>query len=351
MTTGHRDDTLAEAWQLEPADLVKGFLRVPAPDPPGTRHAYNNPTTFVLARMVERVTGQSLPDLLDERLFGPMGVEGAEWDRVASGAAFGFHGLHLRTEAVAAFGELLLRGGRWRGRQLVPPDWVELATTRHIETVQFDDGGRAADWLCGYGYQFWRSRHGYRGDGAMGQYCLVIGDHDLVVAMTAATNDLQAPLDAVWDCLLPATAAPASPDDDHVLAERMRQLKLPQVTGDPGPGRSVTAAVDASAGLPVLPPGTSVVIEPADGGWQVRFDTGPTAFSVDVGHGAWRESAPLGRPWSRPVPGRVRSSWPTSTSSPARAESGSPSGDLAPWRPGTSRRTPAPIYCATCDRP
>jgi CubicO group peptidase (beta-lactamase class C family) len=74
MTTGHRADTLAEAWQLEPADLVAGFLRVPAPDPAGIRHAYNNPTTFVLARMVERVTGQSLPDLLDDRLFGPMGV-------------------------------------------------------------------------------------------------------------------------------------------------------------------------------------------------------------------------------------------------------------------------------------
>src|SRR4051794_27508100 len=29
MTTGHRTDTLAAAWELEPMDLVKGFLRVP----------------------------------------------------------------------------------------------------------------------------------------------------------------------------------------------------------------------------------------------------------------------------------------------------------------------------------
>jgi hypothetical protein len=225
-----------------------------------------------------------------------MGIAGAEWDRVASGAAFGFHGLHLTTEAVAAFGELLLRGGRWHGRQLVASDWIEQATTRQVETLQFDDGGRSADWLCGYGYQFWRSRHGYRGDGAMGQYCLVIGDHDLVVAMTAATTDLQAPLDAIWDCLLPGTAGTGRRDDDHVLAERMRRLSLPQVTGDLNPGRSVTATVDASAGSPVLPPGTSVVIESADDGWRVHFDTGPTTFAVDVGHGMWRESAPLGRP-------------------------------------------------------
>jgi CubicO group peptidase (beta-lactamase class C family) len=102
MTTGHRTDTLTEAWALEPADLVKGFLRVPPEDPAGTRHAYNNPTSFVLARMVERVTGHSLPELLGNRLFVPMGVQHAEWDRVASGATFGFHGLHLTTEAVAS---------------------------------------------------------------------------------------------------------------------------------------------------------------------------------------------------------------------------------------------------------
>src|SRR5690242_8046597 len=128
MTSGHRPDSLAEAWRLEPGDLVKGFLRVPFPDEPGTRHTYDNATTFLLARMVERVTGRGLPELLDERVFAPMGVDHAEWDRVASGGVFGFHGLHLTTEAVAAFGELLRCAGRWGDRQLVPREWVRLAT-------------------------------------------------------------------------------------------------------------------------------------------------------------------------------------------------------------------------------
>jgi hypothetical protein len=296
MTTGHRADTLADAWALEPADLVKGFLRVPAGDPVGTRHAYNNPTSFVLARMVERVTRRSVPELLDDRLFGPMGVEHAEWDRVASGATFGFHGLHLTTEALAAFGELLLRQGRWRGRQLVAREWVKLATRRHVETVQAADGWRTADWLQGYGYHFWMSRTGYRGDGAMGQYCLIVPEHDLVVAMTAAAADMRAPLDAVWDCLLPEAGGAGSPADDQALAGRMRRLSLPRVAGDSGPGRSATAVIDASAGVSALPHGASVVIGPADGGWRVRFDTGETVLSVDVGQRTWRESAPLGRP-------------------------------------------------------
>src|SRR5215470_6910010 len=32
MTVGHGTDSLFEAWQVEPGDLVKGFLRVPFPD-------------------------------------------------------------------------------------------------------------------------------------------------------------------------------------------------------------------------------------------------------------------------------------------------------------------------------
>jgi CubicO group peptidase (beta-lactamase class C family) len=296
MTTGHRADTLEDAWGLEPADLVKGFLRIPAQDPVGTRHAYNNPTSFVLARMVERVTGRSVPDLLDDRLFGPMGVRHAEWDRVASGATFGFTGLHLTTEAVAAFGEVLLRHGRWRGEQLIAREWPELATKRHVDTMQTEDGWRTTDWLQGYGYHFWMSRTGYRSDGAMGQYCLVIPEHDLIVAMTAAAPDMRVPLEALWDCLLPGMDVAGSPKDDWALAERMLLLSLPRVTGDSGPGRSATAVIDASTGQSALPHGTSVAIDPVDGGWRVRFDTGETVVNVDVGHGAWRESAPLGRP-------------------------------------------------------
>jgi CubicO group peptidase (beta-lactamase class C family) len=169
MTSGHGEDSLGEAWRLEPGDLVKGFLRVPFADAEGARHLYDNATTFLLARIVERVTGRPLEELLDERLFHPMGIDHAEWDRVGSGAAFGFHGLHLTTEAVAAFGELLLRGGRWGDRQLVPREWVELATSKHIDIPAVDD-----DAARGYGYQFWVSSHGYYGDGAYGQHCVVI---------------------------------------------------------------------------------------------------------------------------------------------------------------------------------
>ncbi|KQR08623.1 serine hydrolase [Cellulomonas sp. Leaf334] len=292
MTTGHRPDSLAEAWEREPDDLVRGFLRAAMPDTEGTRHTYDNSTTFVLARMVERVTGRDLPTWLDDRLFTPMGIEHAEWDRVASGAAFGFHGLHLTTEAVAAFGELLLRGGRWGDRQLVPREWVDLATTKHVDSTPYkDDGSDDADFACGYGYQLWMSRHGFHGNGAFGQQCVVVPSHDLVVAVTAE-GEAQEVLDALWECLLPGMDAAGDPKEDDALADRLRQLSLAPVTGS-RVGRTVEATIDASAEDSALPDGTAVVLEPVDGGWVLRL--GPDLV-VEVGHGTWRESSPLGRP-------------------------------------------------------
>ncbi|WP_405015244.1 serine hydrolase domain-containing protein [Kitasatospora sp. NBC_01539] len=293
MTAGHPTDSLAEAWELEPDDLVKGFLRLPFAAAEGTRHTYDNSTTFILARMVERVTGRGLPEFLDERIFKPMGVDHAEWDRVKSGAAFGFHGLHLTTEAVAAFGELLLRGGRRGDRQLVPREWVELATGRHIGCLPFkDDGSDDADFSCGYGYQFWRSRHGYHGHGSFGQQCVVVPSHDLVVAVTAQ-GEAQEVLDAMWECLLPGVGRAGSAQDDEILADRLQRLSLPPVPGTADPERSVDARLDASAEVSALPDGTKVVVDPTDGGWLVRL--GPL-LDVEVGHGEWRESSPLGRP-------------------------------------------------------
>ncbi|MFD6278789.1 serine hydrolase domain-containing protein [Streptomyces sp. NPDC060209] len=292
MTSGHPTDSLAEAWEREPDDLVKGFLSLPFAAAEGTRHVYDNSTTYILARMVERVTGRGLPEFLDVRLFTPMGIDHAEWDRVASGAAFGFHGLHLTTEGVAAFGELLRRGGMWGDQQLVPRGWVELATSRHIDSEWILDGSDQADFSYGYGYQFWMSRHGYHGHGSYAQQCVVVPSHDLVVAVTAQ-GESQDVLDAVWECLLPGVGHAGSTQDDAILADRLQRLSLQPVLGSAAPGRAVSAKLDASAEASALPDGTTVTVDPTDGGWLVRFES---LLDIEVGHGDWRESAPLGQP-------------------------------------------------------
>ena len=217
---------------------------------------------------------------------------------MGSGAAFGFHGLHLTTEAVAAFGEVLLRDGRWGVKQLIPREWVQLATRRHIDSRHYAEGAAGADFLCGYGYQFWISRHGFHGNGAFGQHCVVVPAHDLVVVLTSAQQEVQQAqdvIDAIWECLLPGIDHPGSARDDEVLTDRQRGLSLPLVPSSAGPERSVTARLGTSAEASALPDGTTVIVDPVEGGWRVRFESLPEV-EVEVGSGEWRESSPLGRP-------------------------------------------------------
>ncbi len=297
MSTGHREDTLDRAWSLEPHDIVRGFLRLPPEEPVGSRHAYNNGCSYVLAAVVQDRSGEHLLDYLRPRLLDPLGVGPAHWDNDENGRALGFTGLHLTTEAVASFGQLLLQRGEWEGRQLLPTGWVDLATRRHVATGLDPDAG--VDWSQGYGQQFWMSRHGFRGDGAYGQFCLVLPEEDLVVVTTAVVPDMQALIDAVWDHLLPGldsapgTAEAAATGDDEIAVEaRLRALALPALS------RSVADAPESASYVvaagpdqqPVLDAGTAVTVTQAAGGWDVTMGTAVGRLELGCGEGAWVES-------------------------------------------------------------
>src|SRR4029453_12531729 len=104
------------------------------------------------------------------------------------------------------------------------------ATRVQVETrVGMEDPNEAKpDWQQGYGFQFWMARAGYRGDGAYGQFCVVLPEQDAVIATTAGTENMQGILDAVWANLLPSMrAAPLEPSPvADQLAARLDGLGL-----------------------------------------------------------------------------------------------------------------------------
>ena len=203
MASGHRAETLDRALAIDPVDVVRGFLLTPPDDEPGTVFAYNQPCTFSVGAIVQRVTGQSLTEYLRPRLFDPLGIGQVGWQRDGSGRELGFSGLHATTQAIAALGQLYLQQGEWDGVQLLPREWVAEATRAHVSNA----GEANPDWAQGYGFQFWIARHGYRGDGAYGQFAVVLPEHDVVLALTGQSLDMQAVLDAAWTHLLPAFGA------------------------------------------------------------------------------------------------------------------------------------------------
>jgi CubicO group peptidase (beta-lactamase class C family) len=208
MSTGHQSEPslrTAKVW-------TKAFLAHPVRFKPGTHFLYNTAGTYMLSAIVQKATGSTVFDYLQPRLFEPLGIEHSSWGTSPQGVSLGGYGLSVRTEDIARFGQLYLQKGKWQGKQVVPEAWVEAATARQTS----NGSNPKSDWDQGYGYQFWRCRHGaYRGDGAFGQFCIVMPEQDAVIAITSGVKDMQSILNLVWEKLLPAMKpAPLATDDD-----------------------------------------------------------------------------------------------------------------------------------------
>ncbi|MBV9863990.1 MAG: serine hydrolase [Abitibacteriaceae bacterium] len=238
MSTGHEKEPSLSSQQ-EP--WTTAFLAWPVPHKPGTHFLYNSAATYMQSAIVQKITGQTVLDYLRPRLFEPLGIENPTWGTSPQGISFGGWGLNIRTEDIARFGQLYLQKGQWNGQQLVPATWIEAATSRQVS----NGSNPQSDWEQGYGYQFWRCRHGaYRGDGMYGQFCVVLPEQDAVVAITAGTGDLQGVLNVVWDHLLPAmqpTSLPANEAAHHQLQATLASLTMPLPEG--------SATSSAAAGM------------------------------------------------------------------------------------------------------
>jgi hypothetical protein len=181
--------------------------------------------------IVQKVTGQKVLDYLRPRLFKPLGIEGPRWSESPQGITLGGFGLSIRTEDIGRFGQLYLQKGSWQGEELIPESWVAAATARQVSNGSNPD----SDWEQGYGYQFWRCRHGfYRGDGAFGQFCIVMPEYDAVLAITSGVGDMQAVMSLAWDQLVPAMQSEplqANEAAQAALVEKLARLELKQPQG------------------------------------------------------------------------------------------------------------------------
>ncbi len=216
MSCGHETQP---KFDLKLGPSVKGFLEHPVKHQPGTYFHYNTPGSYMLSAIVTKATGETVLEYLKPRLFDPLGIQDPKWDTTAEGYNIGGYGLFIRTEDIAKFGQLYLQKGQWNGEQLLPNNWIKAATMKQVEN-DYAPSGRTADWQQGYGFQFWQCQHNaYRGDGRDGQICLVIPEHDVVIAITAKTGQMQTELDLVWEILLPAFKDKALPANDSELAK------------------------------------------------------------------------------------------------------------------------------------
>jgi CubicO group peptidase (beta-lactamase class C family) len=286
MSTGHQDEPPTAPDVISP----ESFLARPVPHLPGTHFKYNTPATFMQAAIVQKLTGQTVLDYLRPRLFAPLGIQNPVWETNFQGVSLGGYGLRVRTEDVAKFGQFYLQRGRWDGKQLLPASWVEMATSKQTS----NGSNPKSDWNQGYGFQFWRCRHNsYRGDGAFGQYCLVLPDQDAVVAITSGIKDMQAVLNVIWDKLLPAMQAQSLPAN-RVAAGQLKD-KLVRLKVRPAQGAVAFPASARNLNRKYVFPTNDLKIESValspDSGGTLRFIARIDGREIDIpcGFGEWKK--------------------------------------------------------------
>jgi CubicO group peptidase (beta-lactamase class C family) len=294
MSTGQ--DTEPRRGQND--DWVRSFLAKAPVSKPGTVFKYNNTASFMLSAIVQQVTGETLFDYLQPRIFKPLEMKGIDWDLNPQGINLGMIGLRLRTEDMAKFGQLLLQQGVWNGKQLIPKEWVNEATSFKIKSQGGIDKTppELNDWVQGYCYQMWRGRNNsVRLDGMAGQFVILLPDKDAIVVLTANAANTQKELDLVWNYLFPAIKdnkpLTSDPDANKELKRKSASLSI-----------KPTAVASVSSTIPAKVTGKNVVFAENNYGIQgvgFKFNNDicellikreNVNYSIKAGQDAWKRS-------------------------------------------------------------
>jgi CubicO group peptidase (beta-lactamase class C family) len=148
---------------------------------------YNDAMVALIAPILARAQGADLAVLAARQLFELMGIERFEWRRDRDGNSLAPAGLAMRTRDLLKLSALMVEGGRWQGRQILPESWVQESLTPQGPATwragPVDDIGYGLLWFTG-------RLHGQRvawAWGYGGQFSLLAPELKLAVA-TAATS-------------------------------------------------------------------------------------------------------------------------------------------------------------------
>ena len=152
--------------------LYNYLMRLKVEGEPGKEFVYSNVNTQLLGLVLERVTGKTVTEYLNARIWKALGTEfDASWsiDKKKDGHEKTFCCINATARDYAKFGRLFLNRGNWNGTQLVPAAWVDESTGSASESVSY------------YKYQWWITENGYYASGLHGEYIYVSPAKGLVM--------------------------------------------------------------------------------------------------------------------------------------------------------------------------
>ena len=168
------------------ADWTQFMLDLPMAEAPGTRFEYCNGASFLLSAIIQKAAGMNALEFAKKHLFNHLGITDLRWPANPQGITIGWAELQLRPRDMAKIGQMMLKGGRWQGTQIISQNWVSQSTQAHIKAGGDD-----------YGYRWWRGKTITNNQvidvfwawGHGGQFIIVLPELDSVIVLTAKHLD------------------------------------------------------------------------------------------------------------------------------------------------------------------
>lgn len=130
MTSGLNNNAYEELYPQK--NWIKAFLNQKFPQEPGSYYCYSTHGSHMLSAIVEKATGNSLLEFLNENLFKQLDIPKPQWETCPLGMTAGGMGLSLSTESIAKVGVMLLNKGIYQRKRILSESYVNEATSPHV---------------------------------------------------------------------------------------------------------------------------------------------------------------------------------------------------------------------------
>lgn len=196
LSVPYSDPTNSEIAMDRAPDRYRFVLGAPVVMDPGKRWIYCGGATALLARIIAKGAGTPLHEFARDALYDPLGMGPTEWLVDSRGEAIAASGARMTPRDLARIGIMMLEGGVWRGRHVVPASWIERVSTPVVDVDEIRRYGY--HWYLGKfsftvatGPRWSRSRLEpfWSAIGNGGQRLFLFPGLGLVVAITAGNYD------------------------------------------------------------------------------------------------------------------------------------------------------------------
>ena len=205
--------------------------------PSATLWDYDSAGSQVMATLVEKLSGMSLFDYLNDKIFKHLGTfKTAEILHTPNGDSWGDSAMVCTSRDVMSFGKFCMNLGEWDGKRLMNAEYLKAATAKQVDNTE---SAHLEAFKYGYGYQFWRTeQNGFALVGMGHQFIICLPEKDIVFVCTADGQGNQSMLENIVNGFFDIVYSniedkplPKNETAERILAEETRDLKLFAVEG------------------------------------------------------------------------------------------------------------------------